>query len=171
MRIKLIDIPGRIKICDNNPGYQYQMGTFTDDSTKTTTRYSIPRYASAHPQDGIPAEAKAAINRFIDAIMPQFSGRPLIDAKVCWCTDSPDGHWLIDRHPQHKSLLLATGDSGHAFKMFPIIGGYIADALEGGSNGLRKEWRYGGRDTKVVSTRPTSEVKDLRDVLNLEAKT
>ncbi|KAH6890280.1 FAD dependent oxidoreductase [Thelonectria olida] len=160
----------RIKICDNNPGYQYQMGTFTDDSTKTATRYSIPRYASAHPRDGIPAEAKAAINRFIDAIMPQFSGRPLVDAKVCWCTDSPDGHWLIDRHPQHKSLLLATGDSGHAFKMFPIIGGYIADALEGRPGGLRKEWRYGGRDAKVVSTRPTSQVKDLRDVLTLQAK-
>lgn len=155
-----------MKICDNNPGYQYRMGTYTDDSGNAT-RYSIPRYASAHPEDGIPAEAAAAINRFIDVIMPQFSGRPLLDARVCWCTDTPDGHWLIDKHPKYSSLLLATGDSGHAFKMFPIIGSYIADALEGQPGGLREEWRYGIRKGKTVSTRPEAEVRDLRDALRL----
>lgn len=157
---------GRIKICDNNPGYQYKLGTYTD--ANTTTPFSIPRYASAHPDDGIPTEASLAITKFISAIMPQFSDRPLVDAKVCWCTDSHDGHWLIDRHVRHEALLLATGDSGHAFKMFPIIGGYIADALEGKERGLRSEWRFGGREEKVVTTRLGSKVKDLRDVLNIK---
>ncbi|KAF7560317.1 hypothetical protein G7046_g3838 [Stylonectria norvegica] len=120
----------RMKICDGSPGYQYRTGTFTD-ATGKTQHYSVPRYASAHPSDGIPAEARTAINRFIETVMPQFAGRPLVDAKVCWCTDSPDSHYLIDVHGTHENLLLATGDSGHAFKMFPIIGGYISDALEG----------------------------------------
>ncbi|GKU21754.1 unnamed protein product [Fusarium langsethiae] len=158
-----------IKICDNNPGYQYRKGTYTDENGKTT-HYSIPRYSSDHPQDGIPFEAEIAIRKFIDTVMPQFSDRPLFDARVCWCTDSPDAHWLIDRHPKHSSLLLATGDSGHAFKMFPIIGKYIADALEGLPSGLRKEWAYGGRVAKPASHRPDKEIKDLRKVLNIESE-
>ncbi|KAJ4264206.1 hypothetical protein NW762_005400 [Fusarium torreyae] len=157
----------RIKICDNNPGYQYRTGTFVDE-TGNTTHYSVPRYSSDHMDDGIPHEAAAAINRFIDTVMPQFSGRPLVDARVCWCTDSPDAHWLIDRHPKHASLLLATGDSGHAFKMFPILGHYIVSALEGHSEGLRKEWAYCDRTAKAPSHRPDTEVKDLRDVLGLK---
>ncbi|KAG9496360.1 hypothetical protein J7337_012947 [Fusarium musae] len=159
-----------IKICDNNPGYQYQKGTFVDANGKTTN-YSIPRYSSDHPQDGIPHEAEVAIRRFINTVMPQFSDRPLLDARVCWCTDSPDAHWLIDRHPKHHALLLATGDSGHAFKMFPIIGNYIADALEGRESGLRKEWAYGGRVAKPTSHRPDTEIKDLRDVMDLKTQT
>lgn len=155
-----------MKICDNCPGYQYQAGSFTDDAGKVSS-YSIPRYASSNPDDGIPAEATATIKRFIDAVMPQFSGRPLVDAKVCWCTDSPDSHWLIDAHPKHRDLLLATGDSGHAFKMFPIIGNFIVDALEGRSNGLRPEWKYGNRKATPAATRLGTEVKDLRDVSTL----
>ncbi|KAK2474540.1 hypothetical protein H9L39_14500 [Fusarium oxysporum f. sp. albedinis] len=159
-----------IKICDNNPGYQYQKGTFVDGNGKTT-HYSIPRYSSDHPQDGIPHEAEVAIRKFINTVMPQFSDRPLLDARVCWCTDSPDAHWLIDRHPKHKDLLLATGDSGHAFKMFPIIGKYIADALESRETGLKKDWAYGGRVAKPASHRPDTEIKDLRDVMGIKTET
>ncbi|KAL2883874.1 hypothetical protein SGCOL_000509 [Colletotrichum sp. CLE4] len=163
----LITLPEWMKICDGSPGYQYRVGTYTNSSGKVE-HYSIPRYASAHPDDGIPEEAATAINRFIDTVMPQFSGRPLLGARVCWCTDSPDSHWLIDNHPKNSSLLLATGDSGHAFKMFPIIGDYISDALEGKERGLRKEWKYGNRKSKPVATRPGTEVKDLRDIMHLE---
>ncbi|GKT44582.1 L-saccharopine oxidase [Colletotrichum spaethianum] len=158
-----------MKICDGSPGYQYRVGTYTDPSGKVE-HYSVPRYASTHPDDGIPDEAATAIKLFIDTVMPQFSGRPLLGARVCWCTDSPDAHWLIDNHPKHPSLLLATGDSGHAFKMFPIIGDYISDALEGKERGLKKEWKYGNRESRPVATRPGTEVKDLRDVLHLETK-
>ncbi|KAF9871228.1 FAD dependent oxidoreductase [Colletotrichum karsti] len=156
-----------MKICDNNPGYQYRLGTYTDPEGKVE-HYSIPRYASAHPDDGIPEEAAKAINKFVDVVMPQFSGRPLLGARVCWCTDSPDAHWLIDNHPKYPSLLLGTGDSGHAFKMFPIIGDYIADALEGLPRGLKPQWKYGNRKSKPVATRPDTEIKDLRDVLDLK---
>ncbi|TQN64484.1 L-saccharopine oxidase [Colletotrichum shisoi] len=156
-----------MKICDGSPGYQYRDGTYTDPSGQVE-RYSIPRYASTHPEDGIPDEAARAINRFIDTVMPQFSGRPLLGARVCWCTDSPDAHWLVDNHPKYPSLLLATGDSGHAFKMFPIIGDYISDVLEGKERGLRREWRYGNRQSKPVATRPGTQVKDLRDAMRLK---
>ncbi|TIA30876.1 putative sarcosine oxidase, partial [Aureobasidium pullulans] len=119
-----------IKICNEFPGYQWRQGEFTDANGKTH-KYSVPRYASEYPEDGIPEEAMNAIKHFISTVIPQFEGREIKGAKVCWCTDSPDAHYLIANHPKYPGgeLLLATGDSGHAFKMLPIIGKYISNAV------------------------------------------
>ncbi|GAB7356172.1 hypothetical protein MBLNU459_g6763t1 [Dothideomycetes sp. NU459] len=152
-----------MKICNAFPGYDWKKGEYTDEDGKTT-HYSVPRYASDHPEDGIPDEARDAINAFIDRVLPQFSGRPLLGARICWCTDSPDSHYLIDMHPAYSNLLLATGDSGHAFKMLPIIGSYIADTLEGKQRGCKKEWTFGGRKVTDDPTRPGNVVKDLSEV-------
>lgn len=156
-----------MEICNAFPGYQCLQGEYTDPKTGKETIFSVPHYASDHPAEGIPAEAME-IKRFIAAVMPQFSGRPLPQARVCWCTDSPDSYYLIDNDPEHPRLLLATGDSGHAFKMLPIIGDYIVDALEGLERGLKMEWRYGGRKNVKNVTRPGTEVKDLRSVLGIQ---
>lgn len=150
-----------MKICNEFPGYQHR----TPDAHGRS--YSTPRYASDHPEDGIPHEAELGIRNFINTVMPQFANRPLLGAHVCWCTDTVDSHWLIDRHPEFpEQLLLATGDSGHAFKMFPIIGKYIVRALEGDcETGLRDEWRFGTRKSvKNVTRGPSEVVKDLREV-------
>jgi sarcosine oxidase / L-pipecolate oxidase len=152
-----------MKVCNEFPGYQYR----TIDSDGQV--YSVPRFASDYPDDGIPYEAEVGIRRFIETVMPQFTSRPLVGARVCWCTDTVDSHWLIDRHPDFpKEVLLATGDSGHAFKMFPIIGKYIVRALEGDTEtGLRPEWRYGAREAvKNVTRGPSDEVKDLKAVFD-----
>ncbi len=148
-----------IKICNASQGYQWKTATNSDG-----THYSVPRYASDHPEEGIPDEARVAINEFIDNLLPQFSGRALKEAKICWCTDTPDQHLLITRHPKYPELLLGTGDSGHAFKFLPTIGSYIADALEGKSRGVKPEWGWRKMDWKDDSTRPGDVVKDLRDV-------
>lgn len=162
----LLTSTGWMKICNEFAGYQHKT-IHVDTKTQISVEYSIPRYASDHPDDGIPQEAIDGIKAFIDAVMPQFSNKQLLGARLCWCADSPDSHWLIDRHPDHSSLLLATGDSVHAFKMFPTIGRYIADALEGSENGLKPQWRYGNRKWVRNVTRPDAEVKDLRDVMHI----
>ena len=44
--------------------------------------------------------------------------------------DRPDGNFLIDYHPSYDGLFIATGDSGHAFKFFPVIGEKTLAAIE-----------------------------------------
>ncbi|KAF8854333.1 FAD dependent oxidoreductase [Acephala macrosclerotiorum] len=148
-----------IKICNATQGYQFRTGIDAEGKS-----FSVPRYASDHPEEGIPKEAEDAIKKFIDNLLPQFSGRPLLGARVCWCTDSADSHWLISRHDKYPELLLGTGDSGHGFKFLPTIGSYIADALEGKERGVKKEWQLRDRPWKRDVTRPGDVVKDLRDV-------
>ena len=55
----------------------------------------------------------------------------------------PDGNWLIDYHPQHPGLFVATGGSGHGFKFFPVIGEKIVDSIDGCLDPeLRDLWQW-----------------------------
>jgi len=56
-------------------------------------------------------------------------------AKPCPYSLTPDGHFIVDRHPGHPRLVLCGGFSGHGFKFAPVIGEIAASlALEGGTN-------------------------------------
>jgi sarcosine oxidase len=56
------------------------------------------------------------------------------EAKPCMYSLTPDGNFVIDRHPRHPNVILCGGFSGHGFKFAPVIGEIAADlALDGGS--------------------------------------
>ena len=51
---------------------------------------------------------------------------------VCLYTMSPDGHFIVDRHPTYEQVCFAAGLSGHGFKFTSVLGEVLADlALEG----------------------------------------
>lgn len=54
---------------------------------------------------------------YLQSIYPEFGGLPLLTTRLCWYTDTPDENWIIDEHPDVSGLFLATGGSGHAFKV------------------------------------------------------
>ncbi|MFN0132540.1 MAG: N-methyl-L-tryptophan oxidase [Phycisphaerales bacterium] len=58
---------------------------------------------------------------------------PLLGTAVCTYTNSPDGHFIIDRIGPRAAI--ACGFSGHGFKFAPMIGEILADlALEGSTS-------------------------------------
>ena len=63
---------------------------------------------------------------FLDQTFPKVFGS-VRRTSVCLYTNSPDGHFLIDRHPDHTNVLVASGFSGHGFKFAPVIGEVLAD--------------------------------------------
>ena len=52
---------------------------------------------------------------------------PITDLRVCLYTNTPDHHFIIDQHPEHDCVFIATGFSGHGFKFQPIVGEILAD--------------------------------------------
>jgi sarcosine oxidase len=59
---------------------------------------------------------------------------PLLSSAVCLYTNSPDSHFIIDRHPSDDGVTIACGFSGHGFKFAPVMGEVLADlALDGRS--------------------------------------
>ena len=57
---------------------------------------------------------------------------PLLSLRVCMYTNSPDHHFIIDRHPAHENVFLAAGFSGHGFKFASVIGEVLADLAQHG---------------------------------------
>jgi sarcosine oxidase len=52
--------------------------------------------------------------------------------KVCLYTNTPDLHFIIDRHPRHDRLVFGAGFSGHGFKFTSVLGQVLADlAIDG----------------------------------------
>ncbi len=67
--------------------------------------------------------------------LPGLPGR-LESARVCLYTNSPDGHFLIDRHPLDERVAIAAGFSGHGFKFVPVVGEALADLATTGRTDL-----------------------------------
>ncbi|PMD58792.1 fructosyl amine:oxygen oxidoreductase-like protein [Hyaloscypha bicolor E] len=109
-----------LKICDEHPGYCNWV------TTPSGTKSSVP-----FAKHQVPLEAETRVRDFLRDTMPQLSERPFSFARICWCADTPDRNFLIDRHPEFKSLVLAVGGSGHGFMHITSVGGYVADVLEG----------------------------------------
>ncbi|KAI9925609.1 hypothetical protein ASPWEDRAFT_52237 [Aspergillus wentii DTO 134E9] len=135
-----------LKICDEHPGYC----NFVADPEHGGETRSIP-----FAKHQIPLEAEARARDFLRDTMPHLATRPLAFARICWDADTPDRAFLIDRHPDHPSLLVAVGGSGNGAMQMPTIGGFISDALEGK---LQKELK------DVVRWRPETAVdRDWKD--------
>jgi len=53
---------------------------------------------------------------------PTLKDAPFIGERVCQYTNSSNGDFLIDRHPDHKNIILLGAGSGHGFKHGPEVG-------------------------------------------------
>jgi sarcosine oxidase len=62
--------------------------------------------------------------------VPDANG-PLRAATVCLYTNAPDDNFILDTHPDHPAVFIASPCSGHGFKFSIAIGELIADDLMG----------------------------------------
>lgn len=91
------------------------------------------------------AEYQATL-RAVASFLPGIRGTRL-GSSICMYTNSRDGHFIVDRHPEHDRVTVACGFSGHGFKFAPVMGELLCDyALEGGSELPAGFLRFGSRD-------------------------
>ncbi len=90
----------------------------------------------------MPQGEEARFRQFLRETFPALADAPLAGTRICLYGDSFDGHFLIDHDPAHPGLVIAGGDSGHAFKFTPVLGGLIADAVEGKANPWLKRFAW-----------------------------
>ena len=70
------------------------------------------------------------VRSIIRRVMPDADG-PLRASQPCMYTNVPDGHFIIDHHPDHAAVIVASPCSGHGFKFSSAIGEVLADMALG----------------------------------------
>jgi sarcosine oxidase len=76
-------------------------------------------------------EDEAVMREGIQKYFPDADG-PTMAMKTCLFTNSPDEHFIIDRHPTLPQVTLAAGFSGHGFKFCSVVGEIMAElAVDG----------------------------------------
>ena len=71
------------------------------------------------------------MRKLVRPFLPEL-GDQLLEATTCMYTNTGDGHFFIDHHPEHAQVLIASPCSGHGFKFSCAIGEIIADLVQKG---------------------------------------
>ncbi len=75
---------------------------------------------STYPRD------EAVLREFAERYFPDGSG-PTMSLQVCAFTNTADGHFILDAHPEYPNVYVASPCSGHGFKFCSVIGEVMAD--------------------------------------------
>ena len=72
------------------------------------------------------------VRGFMRGAMPAANGQ-LLHSIVCLYANTPDLHFVVDRHPAADGVAFASACSGHGFKFAPVIGEILADLATTGT--------------------------------------
>ena len=75
------------------------------------------------------AEALERIRTYLGFRFPAMKDAPLVETQVCQYENTPDNHFILDRHPQAENVWIVGGGSGHGFKHGPVIGEMVAELV------------------------------------------
>jgi glycine/D-amino acid oxidase-like deaminating enzyme len=98
------------KIADDTRGREF-------DPTKGRRTPSAKRLKAAHD--------------YLSFRFPRLRDAPLVDARVCQYEDTPDRHFILDRHPVASNVWILGGGSGHGFKHGPAVGELASQVVLG----------------------------------------
>ena len=104
------------------PGSTFHGFKFADDN----------RGRSFDPETGDRNPSSAgmeAARKYVSLRFPGLKNADIIDTRVCQYENTPDEHFIIDRHPEAENGWLLGGGSGHGFKMGPALGEVMADLV------------------------------------------
>jgi glycine/D-amino acid oxidase-like deaminating enzyme len=94
------------------------------------------------PERVVTKEEENQMRHFLSDSFPALADSPIVFTRICFYCDTHDGNFWIAPDPERPGLTIAAGDCGHGFKFAPVLGGIIADAVEGKSNPLLGKFRW-----------------------------
>ncbi|KAK9424125.1 putative FAD dependent oxidoreductase [Seiridium unicorne] len=152
-----------LKLCPMGGGYI---------NTNKDTRISLPPEPRNASLGFLPQEDEAKLRELLRQTLPALADRPFVRKSLCWFADTADSDFIVDYVPEcSNSVVLLSGDSGHGFKMFPIVGKWTTALLAspGGQSNPRWRWKSpkpktGGDWGSDVSWRigNTTEFRDIK---------
>ncbi|NWU59786.1 SOX oxidase, partial [Dromas ardeola] len=102
-----LEYPGLVKVC-------YHHGSPVDPEE----RDRVP--------PGTPRPDVALLSSFISSYLPGLEPQPAV-VETCLYTNTPDGDFILDRHPKFSNIIIGAGFSGHGFKLAPVVGKLLCE--------------------------------------------
>ncbi|UFN51657.1 N-methyl-L-tryptophan oxidase (plasmid) [Roseomonas sp. OT10] len=78
----------------------------------------------------VDAEDERLLRAFGERYFPEGCGETMA-LRACFFTNTPDEHFVLDHHPDHPQVVLASPCSGHGYKFCSVIGEILADLATG----------------------------------------
>jgi glycine/D-amino acid oxidase-like deaminating enzyme len=130
------------------PGNDHRGFKIADDTPKEP-------FDPSHGDRTPSAEGIEDIRRYLSYRFPALKRAPLLETRVCQYEMTPDGNFILDRHPRAQNVWFMGGGSGHGFKVAPAAGELAADLVTGARSvpGLFQLARFSEAD-RLVTTRP-----------------
>lgn len=80
-----------------------------DGSRKVSAPKSDENNATANY---LPEDAQQALREGLQQLVPEIGNHEWLRQRLCWYSDTPEGDFIVDHHPDREGLFLATGGSG-----------------------------------------------------------
>jgi glycine/D-amino acid oxidase-like deaminating enzyme len=114
------------------------------------------------PERVVTPEDEQRLREFLKSAIPSLANAPIVHTRICMYCDTNDGDFWIAPDPERSGLIVATGDSGHGFKFAPLLGGIVADAVEGKTNPLLQKFRWRPEVKSGVTKEAARFIPDLQ---------
>ena len=104
-----------------------------------------PEFDPTSGERVVSTDALKDVREYIAFRFPALKDAPLVETRVCQYEQTPDSHFIIDRHPRMENVWLLGGGSGHGFKHGPALGEMMADLIfkEGDPEAVWRLGRFG----------------------------
>ena len=88
-----------------------------------------PAFDPTNGERVVSQETLKDIREYVGFRFPALKDAPLVETRVCQYEQTPDGHFIMDRHPAIENVWLLGGGSGHGFKHGPAVGEMMAELI------------------------------------------
>jgi len=88
-----------------------------------------PEFDPTSGERNVSEEGLQIIRDYVGFRFPGLKGAPLLETRVCQYENSPDDHFILDRHPSAENVFIVGGGSGHGFKHGPVVGEIVAEMV------------------------------------------
>jgi len=97
-----------------------------DGAVKAAVHHRGEATTADEVRRSVSAEEVARVAGFLRRWMPAAAG-PHWRSEVCLYTNTTSGDFIVDRHPEHPAVLMASPCSGIGFKFAPLIGELLTE--------------------------------------------
>jgi sarcosine oxidase len=88
-----------------------------------------PAFDPTNGERIVSQETLKDIREYVGFRFPALKDAPLVETRVCQYEQTPDSHFILDRHPAMENVWIVGGGSGHGFKHGPAVGEMMAELI------------------------------------------